>query len=92
MAATKRIGQLPFGASETLAAFRLRDAILEEERLQKSVDHDEELRRTRPDVWRSLDERRRAANRAAAATNRRLRALGLQPIASSASVGRNCSG
>ena len=72
MAATKRIGQLP-SASETLAASRLRDAILEEERLQRSVDRDEELRRTRPDVWRSLDERRRAANRAAAATNRRLR-------------------
>jgi hypothetical protein len=88
MAATRRIGQLPLWASETLAASRLRDAILEEEWLQRRVDQDEELRRTRPDIWRSLDAKRRAANRAAAATNRRLRALGLQPIATEPSLGQ----
>jgi hypothetical protein len=58
----------------------MRHSILEEERLQRAVTRDEELRRTRPDAWRSREAERRAENKEIAATNRRLRAAGLEPL------------
>ena len=66
--------------SDYLAAFWLRYSILDEERLQRAIASDEELRRTRPDVWQSREAERRAENGEIAATNRRLRALGLEPL------------
>jgi hypothetical protein len=56
------------GLSGYIEASRLRDAILEEESLRRAVASDEELCRTRPDVWRSLEAKRRAKNKEIAAT------------------------
>ena len=79
---TKRFGHSTGtrGLAGYISAFWLRRSILEEEGLRSAVARDEELRQSRPDLWRSLEAARRAENRETAATNRRLRALGLEPL------------
>ena len=68
------------GRPLALSAAVLRASILEEERLQRDAASDEELSRTRPEIWGALEAQRRAANRDLEATNRRLRGLGLEPV------------
>ena len=77
----KEIGQAPAAdTAEFIARFDLRSSILEEERLRRSIERDERSREARPGVWRICEEARRAENREIAKTNRRLRAIGLEPV------------
>jgi hypothetical protein len=87
----KKLGHAATGRDMAtfIAASRLRCSILEEERLRRLIEREEELRRTRPNAWRKREASRRAANREIAETNRRLRALGLEPLRSEPSLARH---
>jgi hypothetical protein len=78
----KKLGHATAGHDTAgfIAASQLRFSILEEERLRRSIAADEETRRTHPDAWRAGEASRRAENREIAEMNRRLRALGLEPV------------
>ena len=79
---TKRLGQTtgPDELGREIAAWQLRMSILQEERLGRELARAEEIQRTEPARWRSLDAARRARNREATATSRRLVSLGLAPV------------
>jgi hypothetical protein len=78
----KKLGQTTARQStaDFVAASQLRFSILDEERLRRSIADDEEVRRTKPDVWRRCEASRLAESREIVETNRRLRALGLEPL------------
>jgi isoleucyl-tRNA synthetase len=79
---SKKVGQTTAGQStaDFIAASQLRFAILDEERLRRSIAYEEDLRRSDPQAWRAREASRRAENREIAETNRRLRTLGLEPL------------
>jgi hypothetical protein len=79
---TKRLGHTtgPDGFGREIAGWQLRMSILQDERLRRELTKAEEIQRTEPARWRSLEAARRARNRETAATSRRLVSLGLAPI------------
>ena len=79
---TKRRGHTtgPDGFGREIAGWQLRMSILQDERLRRELTQAEEIQRTEPARWRSLEAARRARNSEEVATNRRLHSLGLPPI------------
>jgi hypothetical protein len=63
-----------------MAESALRLSIIREETLRRELASDEAWRERSPAVWRHWEAARREENRAAAITNERLTALGLQPV------------
>ena len=78
--AARRTESKRLAKERSLTYSPLRSDVIEEERLRRQVDADEKLKRTSPDVWQRMEERRRKVNDQTAAINRRLTALNLEPL------------
>ena len=65
----------------TLDRSALRARIIEEHHLQKAVAREDDLRSTRPELWRQVDAERIASNLALTELNRKLRSAGCRPVA-----------
>jgi hypothetical protein len=66
--------------AQSAAAERLREDIIEEDRLRRLVERYDEASRNAPQFWDWLEKQRLTWNRSTEHTNRRLAALGLPPI------------
>jgi hypothetical protein len=66
--------------AQSIQTERLRQDIIDEDRLRRLVERHDEARRNAPQFWNWLEEHRLKGNREREETNRRLAALGLPLI------------